>query len=135
MPRLAANLTYLFTEVELLDRFEAAAKAGFRGVEYQFPYGHDKQSLAGRLREHGLDMVLMNLPPGDPQAGDAGIACDPKRMQEFRDGVEEGIDFAQALGCPQLNCLAGISPPGVAPGRLFDTFVENLGFAAERFAR
>ena len=134
MPRLAANLSYLFTEAALLDRFEAAAKAGFRGVEYQFPYAEDSQALAGRLREHGLDMVLMNLPPGDLQAGDAGIACDPKRMQEFRHGVEEGIDFAQTLGCPQLNCLAGIAPPGLAPGRLFDTLVENLGFAAERFA-
>jgi len=134
MPRLAANLTYLFTEAPLLDRFEAAAKVGFRGVEYQFPYADDRQALAGRLREHGLDMVLMNLPPGDLQAGDAGIACDPKRMQEFRHGVEEGIDLAQTLGCPQLNCLAGIAPPGVAPGRLFDTLVENLGFAAERFA-
>ncbi len=135
MPRLAANLTYLFTEEKLLDRFEAAAKAGFRGVEYQFPYAHDGQALAERLREHGLEMVLMNLPPGDWQAGEVGIACDPKRRQEFRDGVEEGIDFAHTLGCPQLNCLAGIAPLGVASSSLFDTFVENLGFAAERFAR
>jgi hydroxypyruvate isomerase len=136
MPRLAANLDYLFTEVDLLDRFEAASKAGFRGVEYHFPYAHDKQTLASRLREHDLEMVLMNLPPGDRQAGEVGIACDPKRTQEFRDGVEEGegIDFARTLGCPQLNCLAGIAPSGVAPGRLFETFVENLGFAAQRFA-
>jgi hydroxypyruvate isomerase len=134
MPRLSANLNYLFNEVQLLDRFAAAAKVGFRAVEYQFPYDYDKQVLAGRLREHGLDMVLMNLPAGDPQAGDAGIACDPGRVQEFRDGVEEGIDFAGALGCPRLNCLAGIAPPGVDASRLFETFVENLRFASERFA-
>jgi len=133
MPRLAANLNYLFTEVEFLSRFEAAAKAGFRGVEYQHPYDYDKHAIAARLREHGLDMVLMNLPAGDLQAGDAGIACDPNRIEEFRDGVEEGIDFADALGCPQLNCLSGIAPPGVASSSLFDTFVENLSFAAGRF--
>ena len=134
MPRLAANLTYLFTELDFLDRFGAAAKAGFRGVEYQLPYVHDKQAIAEQLREHGLHMVLMNLPCGNVQAGDAGIACDPSRIREFRDGVEEGIDFARALACPQLNCLAGIAPQGVDPGRLFDTFVENLRFASERFA-
>jgi len=134
MPRLAANLNYLFTEVEFLDRFEAAAKAGFRAVEYQSPYAHDRQAMRERLREHGLDMVLMNLPAGDVQAGDAGIACDPNRRQEFRDGVEEGIDFARVLGCPQLNCLAGIAPAGVSPGELFDTFVENLRFAAKKLS-
>lgn len=135
MPRLAANLNYLFTEVELPHRFAAAAKAGFRGVEYQFPYDQDKRAFASCLREHGLDMVLMNLPPGDLQAGDVGTACDPKRTQEFRDGIEEGIEFARALSCPQLNCLSGIAPPQVEPGRLFDTFVENLRFAAGRFAQ
>ena len=112
MPRLAANLNYLFTEVELLDRFAAAAKAGFRGVEYQSPYGLDSHAIASCLREHALDMVLMNLPMGDVQAGDAGCACDPKRIQEFRDGVDEGIELARVLGCPQLNCLSGIAPPG-----------------------
>jgi hydroxypyruvate isomerase len=135
MPRLAANLTYLFTETALPERFEAAAKAGFRGVEYQYPYAHDARAMAERLREHDLEMVLINLPPGDRQAGEAGIACDPTRRQEFRDGVEEGIEWARTLGCRQLNCLAGVAPPGVAPGKLFDTFVENLGHAAQRLAR
>jgi hydroxypyruvate isomerase len=135
MPRLAANLTYLFTELEFLGRFEAAADAGFRAVEYQFPYAHDKQAVAEQLREHNLEMVLINLPAGDAQAGDAGVACDPNRRGEFRAGVEQGIDFALALGCRQLNCLAGIAPEGVPPGDLFDTFVENLRFAADRFSR
>lgn len=134
MPRLAANLNYLFNEVELLDRFEAAAKAGFRGVEYQFPYDFDKQVLAEALRAQGLEMVLMNLPAGDPRAGDAGIACDPARVQEFRDGVEKGVEFAGALGCSRLNCLAGIAPPGVGSDALLETFVENLRFAASRLA-
>ena len=134
MPRLAANLNYLFTEVDLLDRFAAAAAAGFRGVEYQHPYDQDKHAMAGRLRDHDLAMVLMNLPAGDLQAGDIGIACDPARVQEFRDAVAQGIEFAQALDCPQLNCLAGIAPPGVDAGRLFETFVENLRFASGRFA-
>ncbi|NIM27846.1 MAG: hydroxypyruvate isomerase [Gammaproteobacteria bacterium] len=134
MPRLAANLNYLFTEVDLMDRFEAAAKIGFRGVEYQFPYAYDKRELGARLREHELEMVLMNLPAGDMQAGDVGIACDPERTGEFRECVLEGIDFAKALDCPQLNCLAGIAPSGIAAERLFETFVDNLRFAARRFA-
>lgn len=135
MPRLAANLNYLFTEVDLLDRFGAAAEAGFRGVEYQFPYAYDRHDIAGRLREFGLEMVLINLPAGDPRAGDAGIACDPTRVEEYREGVAEGIEFARTLGCPQLNCLAGIAPAGIEAGRLRETLIENLRFAAERFAR
>ena len=135
MLKLAANLTYLFTEVDFLERFEAAATAGFRAVEYQFPYAHDRQAMAERLREHNLEMVLINLPAGNVQAGDSGIACDPNRRVEFRDGVEQGIEFARALDCRQLNCLAGIAPAGVSPGDLFDTFVENLQFAADRLSR
>ena len=134
MPRLAANLHYLFTEVDLLDRFEAAARAGFRGVEYQFPYDQDRRAMAERLREYGLEFVLMNLPPGDLKAGDAGMACDPDRMQEFRDGVGESIEVAKTLDCTQLNCLSGIAPPGCETETLLETFVENLRFAAERLA-
>lgn len=134
MPRLAANLTYLFTELDFFDRFGAAAAAGFRGVEYQFPYAYEAAAVAGRLREHGLDMVLMNLPPGDWEAGEAGIACLPGREQEFRDGVEAGIDYARLIGCPQLNCLAGVAPQGTDPHELRDTFVANLRYAAGRLA-
>lgn len=135
MPKLAANLTYLFTEVDFFERFAAAAKVGFRAVEYQFPYAHDKHGIAERLAEHDLEMVLINLPAGNVQAGDSGIGCDPNRRQEFRDGVGEGIEFALALGCRQLNCLAGIAPAGIPEGELFDTYVENLRFAADRFSR
>jgi len=135
MPKLAANLNYLFTEVELLDRFEAAAAAGFRGVEYQFPYDFDRHALADQLRASRLEMVLINLPAGDAQAGDAGIACDPQRVEEFRQGVETGIEYAEVLGCGQMNCLAGIAPAGVDAKLLHDTFIENLRFAATRLAQ
>ena len=134
MPRLAANLTYLFTEVEFLDRFDAAARAGFRGVEHQVPYAFGKSAIAETLEENDLAMVLINLPMGDRDAGEAGIACLPGREQEFRDGVELGIEYAVAIGCPRLNCLAGIAPPGVARETLVDTFVENLRYTAGRFA-
>jgi hydroxypyruvate isomerase len=132
MPRFAANLTMLFNEVDFLDRFGAAARAGFRGVEYLFPYAYPKEDLVERLRAHGLAQVLHNLPAGDWAAGERGIACHPARVGEFQDGVGRAIEYARALGCPQVNCLAGIAPPGVAPERLRETLVANLRFAAAR---
>ena len=110
MPKFCANLSMLFTEHEFLDRFEAAAKAGFTGVEYLFPYDFDKAELAERLDRHGLTQVLHNMPPGDWDAGERGIAILSDRVGEFRDGVGRAIDYAKALGCGQLNCLAGIAP-------------------------
>jgi hydroxypyruvate isomerase len=134
MPRFAANLTMLFNEVEFLDRFGAAARAGFRGVEYLFPYAWPAEALVERLRAHGLEQVLHNLPAGDWAAGERGIACHPGRVGEFQDGVGKAIDYARALGCPRVNCLAGIEPPGVDPQRLRQTLVENLRFAAGKLA-
>jgi hydroxypyruvate isomerase len=131
MPKFAANLTMMFNEVDFLDRFAAAAEAGFKGVEYLFPYDFDKDQLAERLEKNKLAQVLHNLPAGDWQAGDRGIACHPDRQAEFQDGVGRAIDYARALGCPQLNCLAGVAPKGVAADKLRDTFVENLKFAAK----
>jgi hydroxypyruvate isomerase len=132
MPRFAANLTMLFGEVDFLDRFEAAARAGFRGVEYLFPYDWPAAVLRERLDRHGLVQVLHNLPAGDWAKGERGIACHPDRVGEFQDGVGRAIDYATALGCPRVNCLAGIAPPGVAPERLRETLVANLRFAAAR---
>jgi len=132
MPRFAANLTMLFGEVDFLDRFEAAARAGFRGVEYLFPYDWPAAALRERLDRHGLVQVLHNLPAGDWAKGERGIACHPDRVGEFQDGVGRAIDYATALGCPRVNCLAGIAPPGVAPERLRETLVANLRFAAAR---
>jgi hydroxypyruvate isomerase len=130
MPRFAANLTMLFNEVDFLDRFGEAARAGFHGVEYLFPYGHPREEIADRLRRNGLEQVLHNLPAGDWAKGERGIACHPDRIGEFRDGVGLAIEYARALGCPRLNCLAGIAPPGVSPERLRETFTSNLRFAA-----
>ena len=130
MPRFAANLTTMFTEVDFLDRFAAAAGAGFKGVEFLFPYADDKEKLAERLRANDLVQVLHNFPAGDWDAGDRGIACHPDRIDEFREGVGQAVDYATTLGCARLNCLAGIAPAGAAPERLRETFVANLGFAA-----
>jgi hydroxypyruvate isomerase len=126
----AANLTMLFNEVEFIGRFAAAARAGFRGVEILFPYAWPKEQLADELARNGLQLVLHNLPPGDWGAGERGIACHPDRVAEFRDGVGTAIAYAKALGCPRLNCLAGIAPPGVPAGQLHETLVGNLRFAA-----
>jgi hydroxypyruvate isomerase len=132
MTRLAANLTMLYNEVDFLDRFDAAAKSGFAGVEYLFPYPYPKEQLAERLQKHGLVQVLHNLPAGDWAGGERGIACHPDRIGEFQDGVEKAIDYARALGCRQVNCLAGIAPEGVDAGKVRATFVDNLRFAAEK---
>ncbi|TVO62648.1 hydroxypyruvate isomerase [Denitromonas ohlonensis] len=130
MPKFAANLTLLFNEQAFLDRFAAAADAGFEGVEYLFPYAWPAAQLVEALQTNALVQVLHNLPPGDWDAGERGIACHPDRVGEFQDGVGRGIDYARALGCPQLNCLAGIRPEGVDPERALATFVDNLRFAA-----
>ena len=112
MPKFAANLSMLFTEVAFLDRFAAARRAGFEGVEYLFPYEHDAKEIRGRLDEQGLTQVLHNLPAGNWSAGERGIACHPDRVAEFEQGVDRAIQYATALGCRQLNCLAGIAPAG-----------------------
>jgi hydroxypyruvate isomerase len=130
MPRFAANLTMLFNEHPFLDRFEAAAKAGFEAVEFLFPYAYPVGDIRQRLQHHGLKLVLHNLPGGDWEAGDRGLACDPQRVEEFRAGVARGIEYATALGAPQLNCLAGKAPPAVDQATLRRTFVANLRFAA-----
>jgi hydroxypyruvate isomerase len=131
MPRFAANLTMLFNEVPFLDRFERAAKAGFEAVEFLFPYAYDAAEIRQRLDAHGLQLVLHNLPAGNWDAGERGIACHPERVGEFREGVERAISYATALGVGQLNCLAGKAPPGVPDTLLRQTFVANLSFAAQ----
>jgi hydroxypyruvate isomerase len=132
MPRFAANLSMLFTEVPLLDRFERAARAGFQSVEIQFPYEAAAEALRERLRAHHLRMVLHNLPAGDFAAGDRGIACNPARVAEFRAGLARAIHYATTLGVPQLNCLAGKAPAGVEGALLRATFLDNLRHAAPR---
>ena len=130
MPKFAANLTMLFNELEFLGRFEAAAAAGFRGVEYLFPYPFPKERLAEELSKHRLTQVLHNLPAGDWAAGERGIACLPGRIGEFQDGVGKAIEYATALGCKQANCLAGIAPKHASAEQARRTFIDNLKFAA-----
>jgi hydroxypyruvate isomerase len=129
MIRFSANLTMLFTEVAFPDRFEQAAKAGFKAVEYMFPYSWKKEDLAERLQRYGLQQALFNLPAGDWEEGERGIACLPGREQEFRDGVGKAIEYAQALNCPLVNCLAGKTPPE-APEKAHQTLIDNLRFTA-----
>lgn len=135
MPRFAANLTMLFTELPFLERFERAAKAGFGSVEFLFPYAFPAEEIAARLKAHKLKLVLHNLPAGDWEAGERGIACLPDRVDEFRAGVGKAITYATALGAPQLNCLAGKVPLGANDALLRKTFVDNLKFAAAELKR
>ena len=129
MPKLAANLSMLFPEIDFLDRFAAARAAGFRAVEYQFPYAWPVARLAEAARGAGLQVVLHNLPAGDMAKGERGIACLPGREAEFRDGVERAIEYAKAVDCPRVNCIAGLAPQ---EARYFDTLVGNVRHAARR---
>ena len=129
MPRLAANLSTLFPELPFLERFAAAARAGFRYVEYQFPYEWRAEELARRAREAGVQVVLHNLHAGDFARGERGIACLPGREREFRAALETAIAYAKAVDCPRLNCLAGLAPADRAH---FDVLVSNVRYAARR---
>ena len=130
MPKFAANLTMLFNEVPFLERFAAAARAGFEAVEFLFPYPYPAPALADGLETHRLQLVLHNLPAGNWEAGERGIACLPDRVGEFQDGVGLAIEYAKALRVPQLNCLVGIPTAGLDRDRVDTTLVENLRFAA-----
>ena len=130
MVRLAANLTLMFNEVDFLDRFAAAAAAGFKGVEYLFPYDYPAESIAEQLDKHGLEQVLFDFPAGDWDGGDRGLACIPDRVGEFQDSVGLALNYAKVLGCTRLTCLAGIAPDSVDPATIEQTMVDNLKFAA-----
>ena len=131
MPKLAANLSLMFTEVPFLDRFARAAAAGFTGVEYLFPYEFPAEQLAERLAENNLEQALFNMPPGDWDGGERGLACLPGREGEFQDGVAKAIDYARVIGCPRLHIMAGVAPAGADRTALTETYVANLQFAAQ----
>ena len=131
MPKFSANLSMLFKEVDFLDRFERAAKVGFKGVEFLFPYEWDKEELQERLQKHHLEMVLYNLPAGHWSVGERGLACLPDRVREFQEGVGLAIEYATALKCRRVNCLAGIPPVTVPDEKKWETLVSNVRFAAE----
>ena len=135
MPKFCANLSLLWNELDFMDRFAAAAKAGFKGVEYLFPYDHDKNRIAAELKKHNLVQVLHNLPAGNWAAGERGIAILPDRVDEFRDGVLRAIDYAKALDCRQVNCLVGVAPTGADRLEMNEVLLKNLRFAADALAR
>jgi hydroxypyruvate isomerase len=134
MPRFAANLHYLFSEVPFLDRFEAAATAGFRAVEFQVPYDYSKADLSARLRSNALKMVLFDAPMGDWERGDRGLAAVPGREREFRDGLAKVIEYGNALECDTVHLMAGVVGPGEDYQAAERTYIANLGHAARTLA-
>ena len=132
MPRFAANLGFLFTELPFLDRFEAAARAGFKGVEFASPYEYPAAELRSRLDAAGLTQVLINSPAGNRAAGERGFACLPGREADFRDGVTEALDYAVALGCPCIHVMAGVPPKDLARDTSLALYAANLAWAGEK---
>jgi len=133
MPRFCANLSLLFNEHAFPDRFQAAARAGFSAVEYQFPYAWDKHEVAARASDAGMEVVMFNLPAGNREQGEIGIACLADRTNEFHAGVARGIEYASAANCKRLNLLAGIAPPPSQQAEAMTraTLIANLRYAAE----
>ena len=134
MTTFAANLSMLFTEAPFIERFGRAARAGFQHVECQFPYEAPPEAIRAELQQHGLSLILHNLPAGNWAGGERGIACHPDRVEEFQRGVEQAIAYATALGVKKINCLAGIRPAGVSEAQAHATLVANLRHAAQRLA-
>ena len=135
MPKFNANLSMMFNEVPFLERFGAAAKAGFKGVEFLFPYDFTPAQVREQLDRHHLEMVLFNMPPGDFAAGDRGTACDPARFGEFQDGVGKALDYAKVLGVKQLHVMAGLKPRGLNDETMREAYLASLRFACAETAK
>jgi hydroxypyruvate isomerase len=135
MPRFAANLSMMFNEVPFLDRFALAAKAGFKGVEFLFPYEHPAAEIAARLKDNGLQQVLFNAPAGDFAKGERGMAAIPGKQAAFRDSIKIALEYAATLACPRLHIMAGLKPEGVAHDTLTAVYGANLAYAAEECAK
>lgn len=135
MPKIAANLSMLFTELPFLERFAAAKAAGFKYVEFLFPYDYPAEQIRQLLDDNGLTLVLHNLPAGNWGAGERGIAANPARKDEFRAGVAKGIEYAKVLGVPRLNALAGKANPDYSREEHWATLVENVRYAAQELAK
>jgi hydroxypyruvate isomerase len=132
VPRLAANLSMMFNEVPFLDRFAAARKQGFEGVEFLFPYEHPAAEIRKRLDGEGLAQALFNMPPGDWANGERGTASLPGRQAEFREGVKQALDYAGALNCKLVHCMAGIVPASVSPVTAASVYAANLAWGTEQ---
>ncbi len=134
MVQFAANLTMLFTEVDFLDRFEKAHKAGFKAIEYLFPYAYDPEQLAQKLNQFHLIQELFNAPPGNWDAGDRGLAALPERKEEFLTSLPIALQYLQALNCHKLHIMAGVIPENCDRSIYEKTFIENFRYAADFFA-
>ena len=132
MLRFCANLGFLFSEVPFLDRFDAAARAGFTGVEYASPYDYPAAELRARLKATGISQVLINSPAGNRAAGERGMACVPGRVAAFRDGLAQALDYATALDCKLVHVMAGVPPQDVAHDTAAALYAANLAWAAEK---
>jgi hydroxypyruvate isomerase len=135
MPRFAANLSFLFTEAPFLSRFALAAQAGFTGVEFHYPYGHDPYAVRAALDASGLSAVLINVRAGDHAAGEWGFAGVPGREETFRLCVDEAVSYAAVIGAPRINCLAGVRPNNVSGHACAQALTANLGHAARVAAK
>ncbi len=138
MPRFSANLTFLFTESPFLDRFGEAAHAGFRAVEFAFPYDFQAKEIAARVAPHKLEVVLFNSPPGDYAGGDRGLASIPGREHEFTAGIVQALRYAEVLRCPRLHVMAGLLPEGADADERksrMRVYVRNLRFACAEAAQ
>ena len=132
MPRLAANLSMLFNEIPFLERFAAARKAGFEGVEFLFPYEFPAAELRSRLVGEGLTQCLFNMPPGDWAKGERGVAALSGRQAEFRESVKRALDYATTMECRRVHCMAGILPAGASSTTAAAVYAANLSWAAEQ---
>jgi 2-dehydrotetronate isomerase len=135
MPRFAANISTMFTDRPFAERIQAAAEAGFKSVECQFPYEASAEELEARLDQAGLDLVLLNTPPGDFAAGERGLAGLPRREAEFRAGLDRALEYASRLGCPQIHVMAGVRPEGAAREACLQVYKANLQIAADTCGR
>ncbi|RYG56267.1 MAG: hydroxypyruvate isomerase family protein, partial [Alphaproteobacteria bacterium] len=134
MPRFSANISMLYPELPFLERFAAAAADGFKAVEYVGAYDQEPEAIKALLDRHGLAQALFNMPAGDWAVGERGIGCLPDRVQDFRRSVDTAIKYAEATECGQVNCLAGIMPVGHDRAALEAVLIDNLRYAAPRFA-
>ncbi|MEZ9505873.1 2-oxo-tetronate isomerase [Vibrio cyclitrophicus] len=134
MAKFAANLTMLFTEVPFLERFEKAHQAGFKAVEYLFPYVFEAEELSEKMQKFGFEQALFNMPPGDWDAGERGFAAIPGREDEFKASVDNALMYAKALGCKKVHAMSGLLDERFTKEQHVETFISNIRFAADQFA-
>lgn len=133
MPKFAANLTMMFNELPFLERFQAASQAGFKYVEFLWPYDYAIEELKQKLTQNQLQLVLFNTPAGDTSKGEWGIAAIPNRQQEAHEQIDRALEYAIALGCPNVHIMAAVVPEGADKEAYKQTFIENIRYASEKF--